>query len=211
MNKYKSCTDYWLDKENLSLRGEFEKMYQDIADPWGCDKHSNSINNKLFCEIIFHNRKFSNILDIGSGLGNLTKNLYEYNKGGDVVGWEISNTAVSKAMNKYPFIKFENKNIMTDNIEYKYELITISEVMWYLLEKIDEVFDKLSNSLSDNGILAIHQYFPKNQNFGNDVINGLEDFESFIEERTDFKFLNKIISFDKNDRVLLALLSKKDN
>ena len=80
--KYKSCTDYWLNKENLSLRGEFETMYQDIDDPWGCGELSDSIDNKIFCEIIFHNRKFSNILDIGSGLGKLTNKLYQYNGGG---------------------------------------------------------------------------------------------------------------------------------
>jgi len=208
--KYKTCTDYWLDKEKSSLRGEFENMYQDIDDPWGCGEFSDSINNKLFCEIIFHKRKFSDILDIGSGLGELTDKLYFYNKGGNISGWEISKTATFKARKKYPHINFENKNIMSDSLDSKYDLITISEVMWYLLDSIDEVFEKLYGSLSSDGILAIHQYFPYHQNFGNDIIDGLEDFEKFINERTGFKFVNKIVSYENEDRVLLALLEKKD-
>jgi len=183
-------------------------MYKDIDDPWGCGEFSNSLNNKIFCEIIFHNRNFSNILDIGSGLGYFTNILYKAN-GGGVVGWVISKTATSKAMNKYPLITFENKDIMIDGIDDKYDLINVSEVMWYLLDSIDVVFDKLFNSLTNDGILAIHQYFPYNQNFGNNIINGLEGFEKFIELRTGFEFVNKIVSYDKKDRVLLGLLKKE--
>jgi SAM-dependent methyltransferase len=208
--KYKSCTDYWLNKDNLSFRGEFESMYKDIDDPWGCGEFSDSINNKLFCEVIFHKKQFSDILDIGSGLGELTNELFYYNNGGNVMGWEISKTAVDKARKKYPEITFENKNIMVDIIKNKYDLITVSEVMWYLLDSIDEVFVKLYNSLNEDGILAIHQYFPNHQQFGNNIIDGLEDFEKFIDEKTKFKFINKIVSYVDKDRVLLALLKKDD-
>jgi len=131
--------------------------------------------------------------------------------GGDVIGWEVSKIATSKAMNKYPSIIFEHKNIMTNDIDNKYDLITISEVMWYLLDSIDEVFNKLFNSLNNDGILAIHQYFPDKQNFGNDIINGLEDFEKFIEQHTRFEFINKIVSYEKKDKVLLGLLKKESN
>jgi len=208
--KYNSCTDYWLNKEQMSLRGEFEKMYQDIDDPWGCGEFSDSINNKIFCEMIFHHRKFVNILDIGSALGDLTNILHRYNCGGDVVGWEISKTATKKAKESYPSIIFKNRNIMKDSIDKEYELITMSEVLWYLLENLEEVFNNLAKGLSSNGILAIHQYFPAEQNFGNDVISGLENFENFIKNSTEFEFVNKVVSFVDEDRVLLALLQKKD-
>ena len=59
--KYKSCTDYWLDKENFSLRGDFEAMYKDIDDPWGCGEYCDSLNNKLFCEMLFHHKNYSEL------------------------------------------------------------------------------------------------------------------------------------------------------
>jgi len=209
MMKYKSCTDYWLNKDDLSLRGDFESMYQDIDDPWGCGEFSDSINNKLFCEMIFHKRDFSTILDIGSGLGNLTEKLFAYSRGSKVTGWDISETATSKAAKKYPKIIFENKNIMLDTIDNPFDLITIAEVMWYFLDNIDDVFMKTYNGLNKDGVLAIHQYFPKDQNFGKDVIEGLEGFEGFIENKTGFKFVNKIVSHVDDGQVLLALLKKE--
>lgn len=208
--KYKSCTDYWLDKENFTLRGDFEAMYQDIEDPWGCGEYCNSLNNKLFCEMLFHQKSYKNILDIGSGLGELTSSLYQYNKGGNITGWEISKTAVDKAAEKYPNIMFENKNILIDAIESKYELITMSEVLWYLLDDVVEVFKKIHDALPENGYLAIHQYFPFEQKFGRDQMNGLEGFEAFIKDHTPLQFVEKLVSYDGQERVLLALLQRKE-
>lgn len=208
--KYKSCTDYWLDKENFSLRGDFEAMYKDIDDPWGCGEYCNSLNNKLFCEMLFHTKNYSKILDIGSGLGELTSSLYHYNKGGEITGWEISKTAVEKATAKYPKILFANKNILIDSIEQKHTLITMSEVLWYLLDGLQEVFEKIYNGLSDEGLLAMHQYFPSEQKFGKEYINGISGFESFIENNTKFEFVTKLVSYDNEERVLLAMLKKRD-
>jgi len=208
--KYKSCTDYWLDKENFSLRGDFEAMYKDISDPWGCGEYCDSLNNKLFCEMLFHHKNYSTILDIGSGLGDLTSSLYHYNKGGNITGWEISPTAVEKATAKYSAMTFENKNILIDPIDRQYDLITMSEVLWYLLDGLEDVFAKISYGLSDDGYLAIHQYFPDEQKFGKEHIDGIEGFESFIENKTPFEFANKVVSYDNKDKVLLAMLKKRE-
>lgn len=207
--KYKSCTDYWLNKDDLSFRGDFESMYQDIDDPWGCGEFSDSINNKLFCEMIFHQRNYATILDIGSGLGELTEKLYAYSRGSQITGWDISITATNKAAKKYPKITFINKDIMLDTIDNPFDLITIAEVMWYFLDTIDDVFKKIFDGLKKDGILAIHQYFPKDQNFGKDTIDGLAGFENFIKNRTGFKFINKIVSHVDDGQVLLALLKKE--
>jgi len=39
----------------------------------------------------------------------------------------------------------------------------------------------------------------------------LEDFEKFIEQHTRFEFINKIVSYEKKDKVLLGLLKKESN
>lgn len=75
--KYKNCTDYctdyWLDIGKMTLRGEFEEMYRDIDDPWGCYEGADSLNNRIFAELLFDRRKFKRVLDIGCGLGGFTK------------------------------------------------------------------------------------------------------------------------------------------
>ncbi len=211
--KYSSCTDYWLksepEKDSMSLRGDFEGMYQDIDDPWGCLEHSDSINNKLFLEMLFHKNNFTNVLDIGCGLGGLTNNLLNYNSEASVVGWDISETAIIKAKNRYPRLKFYNKNIIIDDLDSSsYELIILSEVLWYFLDEINMVFERITKGLTDDGIVGIHQYFPSKQKFGKKTIDGVNGFERFIECHTDLKFMRKVVSYHGGDQVLLAMLSK---
>lgn len=83
--KHKSCTDYWLNADTMSLRGEFEEMYRDIDDPWGCQKGCESLNNRVFGELLFYGRKFGRILDVGYGLGRFANCLAGENGKGDIV------------------------------------------------------------------------------------------------------------------------------
>ncbi len=83
MTKYKNCTEYWLDSQNGTLRGEFEEMYRDIKDPWGCETGKSSLNNRIFVDIVFDgNRHFDRILDIGCGLGGLLDTIRTRNGAG---------------------------------------------------------------------------------------------------------------------------------
>jgi SAM-dependent methyltransferase len=208
--KYQSCTDYWLDTRNMTFRGQFEEMYTDIADPWNCSKASNSLDNRLFFEILFYEHKYRKILDVGCGLGNTTYEYFCRNGGGYVEGYDVSPTAVLRANNAFPEVKFFVKNILTDKIEKKYDLIILSEVLWYILESVKDVFLKLYSALSKNGVIGVHQYFPKKQRFGKDVINGAGGFEKFIMSETNLCMKKKILCYGEYEgQVLLALLNKK--
>ena len=205
--KYKTQTEYWLNKENNTLRGEFEQMYQDIDDPWGCYKGTSSLNNKIFIEVLFEEGTvYRDILDIGCGLGGLTRLIHAKNGGGRVTGIDISETAISKARRLHPHIQFECKNIMNDKLHGKYDLIILSEILWYILEKIEEIVMKLAEALDKDGIIGVHQYFPFSQNFGKEIINGVEGFDYFLETKTPFKWKRKVISYHDDGVVLLGTL-----
>ena len=83
-------------------------------------------------------------------------------------------------------------------------------VLWYLLDGLEDVFAKIHSGLSDSGHLAIHQYFPYEQKFGKEHIDGIEGFESFIENNTGFEFASKVVSYDNKDKILLAMLKKRE-
>ena len=73
--KYKTCTDYWLNTKNYSLRGEFDEMYQDIDGPQNGLRRIGSLDNRLFLEIMTERNKYGRIRDIGCGLGGVTDNI----------------------------------------------------------------------------------------------------------------------------------------
>lgn len=209
MKKYKTCTDYWLDTHNMTFRGEFEEMYTDIGDPWDCSKASNALNNKLFLEILFYERKYRRILDVGCGLGSMTYKYFCRNGGGSVTGYDISPTAISKASKVFPEIKFFVKNILNDKIEGRYDLIILSELLWYILDGVKDVFLRLYDALLKNGVIGIHQFFPKEQRFGNEIIDGIGGFEKFIMKDTGFLVKEKFLCYgDYEGLILLALLTK---
>lgn len=208
--KYKTCTEYWLDTKNNRFRGEFEEMYRDIDDPWGCSEKADSLNNNLFLEIIFHNSQYDRILDIGCGVGDLTMEIARRSIGSQVTGMDISQTAIDKAKLRYPDVNFICRNILSYNIseDGPYNLIAISEVFWYLLDDISKVLNALKLALAKEGVIAIHQFFPAQQKYGVEVINGIDGFENVLCDH-GLEFINKCISSAEDGDVLLATIKVK--
>jgi len=210
--RYANSTEYWLDTSLMTLRGQFEEMYQDIEDPWGCLKKSNFIDKKILCELIFSRGTYRKILDIGCGLGGFTKVLADRNGSGSVSGCDVSVTAVEKARKLYPGITFEPANILHDDLgrfNPPFDLIVISEVLWYILDDLSGVFKKIAESLEASGILAIQQYFPDTQKFGANIINGIDGFELFVKNNTVFKLLEKVVYYAENDGIVALMLFGK--
>ena len=213
MRKYNSCTEYWMDPFTYSFRSEFEQMYKDIEDPWGCEAGANSRNNRLFLEMLFPPGKtYKGILDTGCGLGALTKQVHDRNGGAGVTGLDISKTAVDKASKLYPQIPFRVFNVLKDRMieNNRVELIILAEVIWYILEDLTSVLDRLEKILVPKGILAIHQFFPSDQKFGKLVINGLDEFMHFMRHSVALIPDQKVVchSGENEDLVLLATFLK---
>jgi hypothetical protein len=57
--------------------------------------------------------------------------------------------------------------------------------------------------------LAVHQYFPYEQRYGKEIINGLEGFETFLKKNTCFMFEYKVVSYNEEGIVLLSTLKKR--
>ncbi len=212
--KYRNCSEYWLDPDTMTFRGEFDEMYLDIQDPWGCEECIDSINKQIFLDILFFKRTYKQILDIGCGRGGFTNRLFLRN-GKNVTGFDVSPTAVKKAAQNFPHIAFQVKDILRDKIstgnKNQFDLIVLSEVLWYILEDIDGVFNNIQNAMTKSGILGIHQYFPDVQKFGKEVIDGIDGFESFITQNTNFQFSVKIIYSDEEEgKVLITTLKRRN-
>lgn len=94
--------------------GEFEKMYQEVTDPWGQsrDFYYSSLSRRSICYFL---EKFDikSIVEWGCGLGR-TVNYIKENTGKDIdiLGIDISKTAIDKAKNFYPKLEFKVDNIL---------------------------------------------------------------------------------------------------
>lgn len=210
--KFKEQIDYWLDREKMVLRGEFEQLYSDIEDPWKCAAESKGLSKNVFLQILFHERRFGKILDVGCGLGDFTNEIALINENSCVSAWDVSQTAIGKAKDKYPGIGFEVRDVRSvckNSIE-RYDLIVLSEVLWYILDDLDHVFSWLDNVLVKQGVIGIHQYFPYDQKYGKTMLDGIIGFDLFISSKTCFSFEHHFVSkiFEDGD-VLIATIKKR--
>lgn len=97
-------------------------------------------------------------------------------------------------------------SILSDPVSGTFDLIVLSEVLWYLLDDLSGVFRKLFSALSEEGRLGVKQYFPSVQRFGADKMQGLDGFETFLRQETDFRMTRKLVSHHPPDGIVLMAL-----
>jgi len=150
MGKYHK---YVFDIENREFVGKFEEMYQnetkEIFDSWHQDD-SRQVQRKV-CFALLEQFNFQNIIDLGCGKGSVTHQLKKLNN--QVLGIDISETAVKFAKERYPDIKFLTANIndtqvLSDILKQtsatqQIDLVFCMEVLSYL-ENWDTILKHLS-------------------------------------------------------------------
>ena len=208
--------------DQLWLDGKFEDIYVKEEDPWGCLKQANQFNNRLFVEMMFlftTAKPFNRILDIGCGLGGLSDLIRMWAGGNSVLGVDTSLTAVNKAQSRYQQCDFLQWNILTDPSEILYDrqygdrfdLIVMSEVLWYVCQKMDFVLEKIKTELlSGKGNFAIHQYFPEDQKYLCEYIDGMMEFELIMKQHK-FQTIKRITISTETGPVLLGLYRMEES
>ncbi|MBO6178024.1 MAG: class I SAM-dependent methyltransferase [Selenomonadaceae bacterium] len=133
--------------------GEFEKMYQKFDDPWLQTKEAGISYSRAntVCSI----RRFGakNILEVGCGLGYFTAYLNEQCPSSRIIGMDISETAIEKARKKFPKVEFICGDLakLDNSALEQYDCIIFSEIMWYILDNIDDILLKIKK-ISPGGV-----------------------------------------------------------
>ena len=186
MAKYKSQTEYWVDPVSGKFKYEFESMFRDVDDPWGCAAEVKSLNNRLLIEVVRgYNPK--SIVDVGCGLGTMldaVRQRLNHDEKVKLLGIDVSRTAVKKASSKYSDIDFLSLDVSVDDFAIlpKFDVVLASEIIWYIAENLEEAIFNISNLLSKTSVLVIKQYFPQNQIYGRDFIDGRKDFYGLMHK-----------------------------
>jgi SAM-dependent methyltransferase len=169
--------------------GAFEDMYRRIDDPWNIGDASEIQYDLLLYLIQRHGicRNGGKILDVGCGKGAFTARLKGLLPDVEILAVDISPTAVRKAAKSYriPGISFSVLDIQEEctRLQREYDLVVISQIVWYILPKLREVTENIMTSmLKEGGYLIVNQAFyrPEVQSYGKEVLSTVEDFIRII-------------------------------
>lgn len=195
------------------LLGRFDEMYRYSAEiPWHQDKTAYRVFSDIDIAILRQHR-YETILDVGCGLGFFTNRLvHELDGVKSIVGTDISDAAIKKAKNTFPYIDFSVADIREDKFlaGYHFDLVVCKEIMWYVFEKLDQVMVNLKLLVEPSGWLYISQSFPETNNYvGKETIKNPFHLKEIFER--DFQISYYCIEWDAelNNRPLIHLLAKK--
>lgn len=169
--------------------GAFEEMYQNVDDPWHHGE-AKAIPYDMVLHLLGRYQVCSaggKILDIGCGKGAFTARLARHCPDAAIKAIDISPTAINKAQEQYGSskIEFQVMDIQKElkNITDDFDLIVVSDVMWYILPKFKEIMGHLSGHiLRERGYLIINQtlYKPGQQKYGKEIVSTIEDMLACI-------------------------------
>jgi cyclopropane fatty-acyl-phospholipid synthase-like methyltransferase len=212
MVKYTDQKDYWVDPKTGRFRDEFDQMYRDYDDPWGCSVEAGSLNNTFLCSLISY-YQCDSLLEIGSGTGTLLNFISAQSKQMNCksyVGLDISEEACKRATARYPLLNFDTRDIRCEDfrMDEPYGMIVMAEVLWYVCEKFENVIRNVKATLAKDGIYIIKQFFPKKQQYGAMYINGYDDFYTNLNQ-LGFIIDKKIHSYCDDGLVVLLACKLK--
>lgn len=195
-------------KNGLEYVGDFEGLYKHEKEPWG--QISDPYYNRRNHVIIEALRKLnpSSVLDVGCGLGQVTQ-LINIMITKNVLGIDISQEAINKAEKLFPTVDFQRLNIITEELDNRYDAIVMSGVLWYLLNDLDLVMQTLNNALEYQGHLVLFQTFIPNQQYGLDKIDGFHGWFKYLKNLKDFRVIDAHYYDDIDSRKDSLVVLKK--
>jgi SAM-dependent methyltransferase len=163
--------------------GRFEEMYRDHLDPWEQKKETHA-TDKVLAVALIQRIGAKTVLEIGCGFGHLTERIRE--AGITVVGVDIAPTAIAKARGLYPAASFEVGELM-DLERYRRirpDVIAMSEITWYVLDKLDAFLAFLRSELQNTALLHILTIYPPGvQKYGSDYFTNMAGIRRYFGER----------------------------
>ena len=195
----KSCGYVFKETEaGLEYVGDFEGLYQNVDDPWGQLYDDYFIRRSFSIIEALKALQPRTVLDVGCGLGQVTQ-LIQLLITRNVLGIDISKTAIEKAEKRFPTVDFRVMNILKEQLDNKYDTIVVSGILWYILNDLQGVLDKVSNALTYQGHLVIFQTFIEDQRYGKEIIDGYHGWIDYLSKYAGCKLM-KTIYYDSGDR-----------
>lgn len=166
------------------LVAEFEEMYQDFDDPWEQTTLEEWASEKAVALNLINKLKAKQVIELGCGLGHYTNKIHKL--GVNVLGVDISKTAIEKARSAYPDCDFAVGDILDFSIykETQPDIILMAEITWYVLEKLDNFITFLKSDLPNTYLIHLLTTYPEGvQQYGKDKFTNLQEIMSYFKMR----------------------------
>tara|TARA_B100000902_G_C27280041_1_gene901202 strand:- start:876 stop:1562 length:687 start_codon:yes stop_codon:yes gene_type:complete len=213
-------------KGDLKFIGDFEAVYNEDNDPWsqsGCTdinykKYYDYSRNKINEVIKSLHKQHISILEVGCGLGYVVDLIAKNNPNIEVNGSDISKKAIQIAKKKFPQYNFFVNDITSNkkNLDKKFDIVIFNQILWYILEKLDNSFLNSHRILKNNGYLIISQaFFRSEQKYGKDIVNGFKGLDDVMKSKYSYLFELKSKTFNNSEIYLHNdgnfVFKRKDN
>ncbi|MFC1745497.1 class I SAM-dependent methyltransferase [Candidatus Riflebacteria bacterium] len=164
--------------------GKFDEMYKKFENPWNQMDQSILFNSYSRNTSILNIRKYKikSVLECGCGLGLFTHMLAQQT-GIKVKGIDVSLTAVQKARENFPELDFEVANILEIGKFGDFEAILFSEITWYILKELKQVFEKMLSAFEGKYFLHNLCFYKGQQKYGTDYFTCLKEFIDYVPFR----------------------------
>ena len=167
--------------------GKFEEMYRVIEDPWHHGM-AEALQYDIALFLLKRNlsKKNLRILDIGCGKGAFTSRIKKELGNSEILAVDVSPTAIEKARKQFgsPSIDFQAIDIVKDfdKITGTFDLIVVSQILWYVLPDFEELVKKLRGRLNRKGKILVIQAFypPEKQKYGKEIASSVEDMVRLV-------------------------------
>lgn len=202
--------------------GRYEEMYLNCSDPW----HIESLGVRLDMRaalLLLAGRggAINRFLDLGAGLGLftglLTEALWRENPASRGTVTDISSSAVGRAAQRLAdprldFLALDARSLPESPAfsPETFDLVVMAQLLWGLLENLDDVLAAVAGLLKPEGLLLVSQHFPgvECQTYGADIVASPEDLTRRLE-RAGLEIVNTLETNRAANHHWAALSRKK--
>lgn len=166
--------------------GKFEEMYQKFDNPWKQLDEVNNSYSRLNTILSLQKLAATSVLEVGCGLGAFTNYLSNALPDIRIVGMDISQTAIEKARSSYPELQFmigslKEIECFKTGEGYDFDVIILSEIMWYILQDLDEIIEKLKRYFSEKYLIVNQTFYKGQQEYGREYFTNLNEMFEYMK------------------------------
>ena len=166
--------------------GDFEGLYRNCVDPWlqSVENYRSPIKRLITFRIAQLSQR--RVIDVGCGTGQ-SSDLIRIDAGAEVLGIDISPTAISNARSQYPLCQFEVADAtgISDFVNFRPTAICMCGLTWCILDTFRDVLSAVISHFP--GVLLFHSltfYSPGRQKHGRDYFTSLDELLPFFSGMT---------------------------